>query len=53
MNEFLNSKFVTDLKNGQLPTVEVEVATKSVVLIAGAFLLVGVILIVGNAIVKK
>lgn len=52
MNDFLNSKFVTDLKNGELPTVEVEIGTQSILIFAGSILLVGVILIVGKSLLK-
>lgn len=53
MNDFFQSKFIADLKDGNLPPVKVEVETTSIVLLAGSILLVGVILIVGNAMLRK
>lgn len=52
MNDFFQSKFMTDLKNGELPTIEVEIGTQSILILAGSILLVGVILIVGKSLVK-
>ncbi|MCL2328305.1 MAG: hypothetical protein FWC39_07305 [Bacteroidetes bacterium] len=53
MNDFFNSKLVSDLKDGKLPDVPVKIETESIVMLAGAILLVGVILIVGSALIKK
>lgn len=52
MNDLLNSKFVSDLKEGKLPPVEVEIETTSIVFLAGAILLVGFILIVGKKMIN-
>lgn len=52
MNDFFNSKFVSDLKDGKLPPVEVEIETTSIALLAGAILLVGFILIVGKKMIN-
>ncbi len=53
MNEFFESPFVQDLKNGNLPTVEVSVETKSIVTLALAILIVGVVLILGSKMLAK
>ncbi|MDR0941661.1 MAG: hypothetical protein LBM68_05495 [Bacteroidales bacterium] len=52
MNDFFNSQFVTDLKNGELPEVKVGIETTSILMLAGALLLVGAILVVGKSMIK-
>lgn len=52
MNDFFNSKFCTDLKNGKLPTVEVEITQKSVLTIGIVILICGVVLIAGVKLTK-
>ncbi|MDR2962730.1 MAG: hypothetical protein LBU90_03695 [Bacteroidales bacterium] len=52
MNDLLNSKLVADIKDGRLPEVPVAIETTSICMLAGALLLVGVILIVGNKMIQ-
>lgn len=54
MNELLNSKLATDLKEGKLPQVDVEVtmATSSMLMIGVIILIVGTVLIAGSKLIK-
>lgn len=54
MNDFFNSKFVTDLKDGTLPTmpVEVEIQTESLLLMGIVLLICGGILVAGYKLIK-
>ena len=45
MNDFFNSKFATDLKNGKLPEMEISMATITMVKLSLA-LIVGALLVV-------
>ncbi len=53
MNDLLNSKFATDLKNGKLPPVEVEIETTSIFMLGGTILTVGAILLIGWFLLRK
>ncbi|MCQ2959546.1 MAG: hypothetical protein MJ198_05085 [Bacteroidales bacterium] len=54
MNDFLSSKFMQNLKNGELPTINTEVylSTSSMITLAVLILVVGTVLIAGNKMIK-
>lgn len=52
MNEFFNSKFVTDLKNGQLPPVEVRFSVESLAQVAITLFVTAVAIMIVGRIIK-
>ena len=53
MNEILNSKFVQNLKDGILPTVEISIKTETLVQLFGGLFLVLIAAIIAFNIFKK
>lgn len=53
MNDFFESKFIKDLEEGNLPTVEVSINTLSIRNLCIALLLTSVIIIMINYMAKK
>lgn len=53
MNDFFESKFVADLKNGKLPPVEVQFSTESLVQVSVTLFVTAVAILITAAIVKK
>ena len=51
MGDFLNSKFMTDLKDGKLPAVVID--NSSILKLGGMFLVVGLVIVLAVGIVKK
>jgi len=52
MNEFFESKFMQDLKQGELPTVEVSFEMKSIIILCLFLLITGSVLIIGSKLMK-
>jgi hypothetical protein len=53
MNDFFNSKFVQDLQNGKLPTVEVEISTESLIQMSVCIGITAIAVIIAAQIFKK
>lgn len=53
MGDFFSSKFITDLKNGQLPPVDVQLSTKSLVELSVMLFITAVAIIITAQIFKR